>query len=128
MKEEALFTRVLNTLDDQTKEIAKIGETVRRHDEITFPEMKIELKEQSKTLIRMESKQNEDMEAFVFEKEKMYQELDKRLTPLEKDLKTRSDFSTDIKKKSWDTVWEWSKLVVVFGAGYLLTIINKIIK
>lgn len=126
MKDEALFNRLLNGQEESMKHLSKIGEIVRRHDEVTFPEMKTELNKQSQALIRMESKQNEDMSRFMAEKEKVYQEFNKRLEPLENDLKTRRDFTTDVKKKSWDTIWDWLKIGIVFVAGYLLTLIKEI--
>jgi len=69
----------------------------------------------SNTIKRMESKQNEEMGDY-----------DRRLKPLEEDYKKRSTFNTEVKKKSWDIVWDWAKIGVVFAAGYLLTIIRKI--
>lgn len=59
------------------------------------------------------------------EKEKLRDEIFVKLKPLEDDLKKRSAFTSEVKKKSWDTVWDWAKVGIVFLAGYLLTIIRK---
>lgn len=60
-------------------------------------------------------------ERWISDKEEIYT----RLKPLEDDLKKRSAFTSEVKKKSWDTVWDWAKVGIVFLAGYLLTIIRK---
>lgn len=125
MKEETLINKLLDGHIEMKATISKIGEIIERHDKVTFPEIKSELKRQSDALTRMELKQNEDMARFMGEKERVYKELNERLQPLERDLKTRSDFTTDVKKKSWDTIWDWLKIGVVFMAGYLLTLIKK---
>jgi len=82
----------------------------------------------SSTLIRMESKMNSDIERFnkTSEELKTAQRLCiDRIIPLEEDYKKRCAFTSDVKKKGWDTIWDWLKVAVVFIAGYLLTIIRK---
>lgn len=81
------------------------------------------------TLIRMESKQNKDIEQFNKTAEELrtiQKNCIDRIIPLEEDFKKRSNFTTEVKKKSFDTVWEWVKIAIVFVAGYLLTIIRKL--
>jgi Skp family chaperone for outer membrane proteins len=107
------------------KEILQMGKTLgsietklENHDELF-----VEIRNDIKTIV---SKQNEDMVRFVSDKEKAYKEFNDRLEPLENDFKKRSAFTSDVKKKSWDTIWDWLKIGVVFMAGYLLTLIKNI--
>ena len=60
------------------------------------------------------------------EKEKLRDELLGKIKPLEEDLKNRKEFKSDVKKKGWDIVWDWGKMAILFGLGYLLTIIRKL--
>lgn len=86
------------------------------------------LETHSLTLIRMESKMNSDIERFnktAGELKDTQRNFDDRLKPLEDAERKRSEFTSEVKKKSWDTVWDWAKVGIVFLAGYLLTIIRK---
>jgi len=60
------------------------------------------------------------------EKEKLRADLMSEIIPLKEDFEKRKAFTSDVKKKGWDIVWDWAKVVVVFVAGYLLTIIRKL--
>lgn len=75
----------------------RVEEVVRRHDEVTFPEIQKELKTQSNALYRMESKQNKDIIQFNESKE----ELGDRIKPLEADLEKRQKTG----ERVWDIVW-----------------------
>lgn len=70
---------ILNKLFELSTKIDVVSTVVKRHDEVTFPDIQNELKTQSNALMRMESKQNKDILQFVEEKEKIH----KRLEPLE---------------------------------------------
>lgn len=52
-------------------------------------------------------------------------ELEVALKPYKDDLDKRRTFTSDVKKKGWDIAWDWGKMVILFGAGYLLTLIKN---
>lgn len=74
---------ILKQLFDMSTKIDTVATTVKRHDDITFPAMQKELKDQSESLLRMESKQNKDILQFVEEKEKIWAKLNPVITKLE---------------------------------------------
>ena len=112
-KDDLIYKEILSI----SKTLGSVDTKLDNHD--------VKISEIDMAIKRIESKQNEDMVAFVNEKEKQYAEYNKRFTPLEEDYKKRCAFTTEVKKKSWDTVWDWAKVGIVFLAGYLLTIIRK---
>ena len=103
-----------NAIMDIKGTLGSVKTTIDRHDVV--------ITQISHAVTRMESKQNEDMARFIAEKETIYD----RLKPLEADLKKRSEFGDEVKKKSWEVMWDWGKLGIIFLAGYLLTAIRKI--
>ena len=108
----------LHTIDVRT---VTLEQTVNRHDVETFPDMKRDITETKHAVVRMESKQNEDMAVFIKEKERVYNELNERLKPLEEERKARNAVTADIKKKVWDATWEWLKLAIVALTTWLIT-------
>lgn len=120
MESSTLMTRIMDSLDNLGKDVRTISErtirvedTVKRHDETTFPEMKTELIKQSNSLYRMESKQNEDMAKFVAEKEEIY----KRLSPLEADLRKRVEASKDTNSRWRNIFWGGVEKVIYVIIG-----------
>ena len=122
------MTRIMDGIDTINTKLGEVSgrmmrveDTVKRHDEVTFPDIKRELKEQSGALKRMESKQNEDMAKFIDEKELIYNDLNSRLMVVEGDYKSRTEVTNDIKKKVWDFSWEWLKIGLVAFITWIIT-------
>ena len=111
--EQSIMTKLLEGQDKMIEKLATVSEIVRRHDEVTFPEMKAELTKQSNSLYRMESKQNEDMTKFIAEKEEIY----KRLTPLELDLRKRLESSKDTNNRWKGIFWGGVEKVIYIVIG-----------
>jgi len=131
MQSEALMSCVLDGIDNINKElkavserIVRVEDTVKRHDEVTFPDMKRAIELGNNAVSRVESKQNEDMVAFVAEKNKVYTEFNERLKPLEAEQKARNAIKTDIKKKVWEATWDWLKLGIVAFVTWVITHYN----
>jgi len=116
-----ILNKVIETGEVVSRVVEKLDNLVVTVDE--HHDLIVETRDDVKTIV---SKQNADYTYFVKDKEKMLLELNARIEPLEREHKKRSEFATDVKKKSWDTIWDWAKIGIVFGAGYLLTIIRKI--
>lgn len=109
--EQTIMTKLLDgqeRMNDKLTAISertvRVEEVVRRHDEVTFPDIQ-------ETLTRMESKQNKDILQFNESKE----ELNDRIKPLEVDFAKRQ--KTD--EKIWDIVWRnierfalWAGLII----------------
>lgn len=124
MQNETLMARIMDGLDTINKELKTAGErmvrvedTVKRHDEVTFPEMKKELEKQSNALYRMESKQNDDISHFTAERESIIA----RIKPLEDDLKKRTDTKDEVKSKFWGMIWGGIEKVTYIVIGYIIT-------
>ncbi len=122
MEEDVLLNKLLDGHITMKENIAKITEIVDRHDKVTFPEMKADIKNTNEAVTRMESKQNEDMTKFIKEKELIYN----RLTPLEEDYKSRKDNKTDTKKRLRDTIWNIVEKALIFIFGGLAVLLNKL--
>lgn len=101
---------------EMNKEIGRVAEIVKRHDEETFPRMMKVLDEQTKALTRMESKQNKDITQF----NQANEELKKRVDPIEQDFLQRQKAKENILGKfSW-IFWEIMKVVSVALVLYVL--------
>ena len=94
---------LLKQIFDISSSLGEIRAIVKRHDDVTFPEMQKELKEQSFALKRMESKQNKDILQFVEEKEKIWAELNPVIDQL-KNIKTTDVQVTTSKIQARTTV------------------------
>lgn len=106
-----------------SERIVRVEETVKKHDETTFPSMQKELDKQSNALYRMESKQNADITYFTGEKEAVIE----RLKPLEDDLKKRQDAvkstETEMKKIKWNMIEKGIYLLLGVIASQSKTIV-----
>lgn len=127
--QETLMSKLLDGQDKIHDKLTIVGErmarveqTVQRHDEVTFPEMKGELAKQSDALLRMESKQNADMIYFVDEKERVFNDLNGRLEKVEADLKTRQDNKKEVKSKVSHIIWGGVEKIIyiIIGGGAVL--------
>lgn len=76
--------------------IDTVTTVVKRHDEVTFPEIQKELKNQSNTLTRIESKHNQDYLQFVEEKTKIVN----IIVPLEDYVANNKNIKAE-EKKNW---------------------------
>ena len=128
MDSSTLTSRIMDGIDNINKELKTAGErmvrvedTVKRHDEVTFPDLQKSIEQGNQAIIRIESKQNEDMVKFVAEKNKLYNDIDDRLKPLEAEHKARTEIKKDIKKKVWESVWDWLKLGIVALVTWIIT-------
>lgn len=108
---EQFANTILNKLFELSTKIDTVSAVVKRHDEVTFPEIQKELKTQSNALFRMESKHNQDYLQYVEAKEA----IEVRIKPLEVDFAKRQ--KTD--EKIWDIVWRnierfalWAGLII----------------
>lgn len=103
------------------EKVGKIAEIVKRHDEHTFPEIMA-------TLVRMESKQNKDIEQF----NKKSSEIEERIKPLEIDYhlrKTQQDeFKSEIRKIRWGIVSAIVLGAVVGLFDHIINIFKNIIR
>jgi hypothetical protein len=93
---------IMNHIVEISKKMGEVSSIVKRHDEITFPEI-------TNTLTRMESKQNQDILRFMKEREM----LDDRIKPLEDDYKVRKQASEDNRKEVRKIVWSGIGLFVI---------------
>lgn len=122
MEKDVLLNKLLDGHISMKENIAKITEIVERHDKVTFPEMKADIKNTNEAVTRMESKQNEDMAKFIKEKELIYT----RLKPLEEDYEARKDTKIDTKKRLRDTIWNIVEKALIFIFGGLAVLLNKL--
>lgn len=104
------------------KELGRISEIVKKHDDETFPKIMEVLDEQTNALKRMESKQNKDIVQFNQKAE----ELHIRLKPLEEEHQERILAKKDTSGKLKNLLWDMIKLIIatVIGAGLTLLGIN----
>lgn len=113
---EQLANTVLNKLFELSTKIDTVATTVKRHDEVTFPDIQKELKTQSNALFRMESKQNKDILQFVEKEEKIRA----RLVPLEEHVANHKELKAEDKK-----VWvEISKHAISVVVGSIATLVG----
>jgi len=94
---------ILNKLFELSTKIDTVATTVKRHDEVTFPEIQKELKNQSNTLTRIESKHNQDYLQFVDEKTKIVN----RIVPLEEYVSNNKNIKAE-DKKNWSEITKHS--------------------
>lgn len=73
-------------------------------------------------------KQNQDYAYFVKNREDMLKELNGKIDPMWEEHEKKAKLAADVRGKTWDMIWEWARVAVVFGAGYLLTSIYEIVK
>jgi len=105
---------------EMNKEIGRIAEIVKKHDDETFPNMMKILDEQTKALVRIESKHNQDFLQYVKENE----ELSNRVKPLEEDYKERKEAKEDTRKKIISLGWDLFKLIIASIVGYGLALLG----
>lgn len=74
------------------------------------------------------SKQNQDYAYFVKNREEMLKNLNARIDPMWEEYEKKSKLVADVKGRTWNMAWDWAKLAIIFGAGYLLTSIYEIVK
>jgi len=135
MQNEKLMARIMDGLDTINKELKTAGErmvrvedTVKRHDEVTFPDMKKELEKQSNALYRMESKQNDDIAHFTAEKEAIIM----RIKPLEDDYlerqkvqkekkDERKELTMDVKKGFIGHIVDGIKIALIALITWIIT-------
>lgn len=102
---DTILNQILQNQNKQSEQIGGITEIVKRHDTVTFPEIK-------DALARIESKHNQDYLQYVETREK----IEKRLTPLEEDYISRKSSKDDTSKRFKDTrfgVLEWAIIVLI---------------
>jgi hypothetical protein len=117
MEKETLINKLLDGHIEMKENVAKITEIVSRHDTVTFPEMKQDIKNTNEAVTRMESKQNEDLARFVAEKEVIYN----RLKPLEDDLASRKQNAGYIRRKTSEILWRGlEKIIYVIIGGAIV--------
>jgi len=123
MNDKPLINKLLDGHIDMKENIAKITEIVERHDKVTFPEMKADIKNTNNAVTRMESKQNEDMVRFMSEKER----LSRRLEPLEADLEKRVSATKINRGRIANIFWGGIEKVIyiVIGSGTTLWLALK---
>ncbi len=107
--EQTIVTKLLDGQEKIIEKLATVGETVRRHDTETFPDMKRELSTQSDSLFRMESKQNKDILQFNEAKKEIHD----RIKPLEDDLLARQNSKKETKRELWKIFWSGVGLFVI---------------
>ncbi len=91
-------------------------------------------REHTDTFFELTSWKNGIITMVTNEGEKRYQqavtvaksEIETALKPYKEDLERREKFTNGVKSKTWEIVWEWTKVGIIFSAGYLLTILTKI--
>lgn len=108
---------ILNKLFELSTKIDTVATVVKRHDEVTFPEMQKELKTQSNALFRMESKQNKDILQFVEKEEKIRA----RLVPLEEHVENHKEIKAE-DKKAWVDVTKHAISLVIGAVSTLIGI------
>lgn len=112
---------VLNKLFELSTKIDVVATTVKRHDDITFPEMQKNLKEQGLTLKRIESKHNQDYLQYVEAKEN----IEKRIEPLEEHLKNHKEIKAE-DKKVWVEITKHAISLIIGAVSTLIGInLNK---
>lgn len=135
--ENTLMTKLLDGQEKMIEKLATVSEIVRRHDVETFPELKESIKEISHATTRMESKQNEDMERFIQEKNRLYTEFkeskedhNRRLNLLEEDKKikdsNKKEVQTHFKGLLWSSVDKVIYVIIGGGATLLVAIKSKL--
>ena len=126
--EQTLMTKLLDGQEKMIGELATVREIVRRHDEITFPEMKVSMKEISDTVTRIDSKHNKDFILLEKTREKERAEMlakgesvERRLNILE-DIQDKKDKTQEkIKSKFWGILWGGIEKVTYIVIGYIIT-------
>lgn len=118
MNNDQLANTVLNKLFELSTKIDTVSAVVKRHDEVTFPEIQKELKTQSNALFRMESKQNKDILQFIEKEEKIRA----RLVPLEEHVANHKELKAE-DKKVWVDITKHA-ISLIIGAVSTLVGIN----
>lgn len=112
------MSKLLDGQDKMIEKLATVSEIVRRHDEVTFPNI-------TDQLTRMESKQNKDITLFTKKEEELREQMkdhksdtDTRLKLVEADLKKRLDNTKDTKSHIKGILWGGiEKIVYVIIGG-----------
>ena len=110
-------TTVLNKLFELSTKIDTVATTVKRHDDITFPEMQAGIKEQGLTLKRIESKHNQDYLQYVETKEA----IETRILPLEEHVTNHKELKAE-DKKVWVDVAKHAVSLIVGAVSTLIGI------
>lgn len=119
MSKDDLLFKISEDIGGIKSSIKNIEKTQEAHTD-TF----LELTSWKNGIITMVT--NEGEKRYQQVKDETKEDIEMALKPYKEDLEKRRAFTSDVKKKGWDIVWDWGKMVILFGAGYLLTIIRKL--
>lgn len=118
-----ILTKVMETAEVTAKMGANLQALVENVDD--HHTLIVETRNDVKTIV---SKQNQDYAYFVKNREEMLKELNCKIDPMWEEHEKKAKLVADVKGKTWDMIWDWAKLAIIFGAGYLLTSIYEIVK
>lgn len=107
--QDTILNQILQNQNAMSEKIGGITEIVKRHDEVTFPNIE-------GTLTRIESKHNQDYLQFIAEKEA----LNRRLLPLESDYNKRVQRGDSVKKGWTSIAWAVIEKGVLIAIGTLI--------
>lgn len=114
---DPILNQILQNQNDTSEKIGGITEIVKRHDEVTFPEIQ-------NSLLRMESKQNKDILQFIAARE----EIHKRLEPLEADLLARQKRGEAFAKGSKAVLLRFTDKMLLVIIGIAIVAWKRIIE
>ncbi len=132
--QDTLMTKLLDGQDKMIEKLATVSEIVRRHDEVTFPEMKLAIKDISDTVTRIDSKHNKDI--ILLEKKGEEdrerarvnnENINKRLNLLEVDYNNKVENKKEVKTKIKEIIWGGVEKVIyiIIGGGATLWLALK---
>ena len=124
--DKSMANTILNKVIETGEQVSAMAQklnhlydTVDEHHDLI-----VETRNDVKTVV---SKQNQDYTYFVKDREAMLKSLNSKIDPMWEEYEKKEKLVADVKGRTWNMAWDWAKMGVIFGAGYVLTTVYEMV-